>query len=206
MKKFNVKENILFVVSESFKNTIQSNVNYVARERNSFCNDRYSETFLGAVTTYNPHNKEVETFSVFGFCDYEDGEKMNSLINERINSLLQDERYSENQLIEILKASDYDYHSPIGYPNKEAMVNRKLKLENQYMKIYMEIIERANIEETISIDSLDLSIRPYNCLKRAGYNNVEQLKKLTLNEIQKVRNLGYNSIQEIEKKLNFKFV
>ncbi|MBR3295750.1 MAG: DNA-directed RNA polymerase subunit alpha [Clostridia bacterium] len=53
----------------------------------------------------------------------------------------------------------------------------------------------------ITIEELDLSVRSYNCLKRANINTVEELIKKNPEEMMKVRNLGKKSIEEIEQKL-----
>ncbi|MGI6559284.1 MAG: DNA-directed RNA polymerase subunit alpha [Limnochordia bacterium] len=53
----------------------------------------------------------------------------------------------------------------------------------------------------MTIEELDLSVRSYNCLKRAGINTVEELTKRTEQDIMKVRNLGKKSLQEIKEKL-----
>jgi len=52
-----------------------------------------------------------------------------------------------------------------------------------------------------SIDDLDLSVRSYNCLKRAGISSVEELVKMTEEEMMKVRNLGRKSLEEVQQKL-----
>ena len=54
----------------------------------------------------------------------------------------------------------------------------------------------------ISIDELELSVRAYNCLKRAGINTIGDLLDKTIDDLGKVRNLGKKSIDEIEEKLN----
>lgn len=53
----------------------------------------------------------------------------------------------------------------------------------------------------ITIEELDLSVRSYNCLKRAGINTVEELIKRNEEEMMKVRNLGKKSLEEVEQKL-----
>jgi DNA-directed RNA polymerase subunit alpha len=53
----------------------------------------------------------------------------------------------------------------------------------------------------ITIEELDLSVRSYNCLKRANINTVEELTHKNVDEMMKVRNLGKKSIEEIEQKL-----
>jgi DNA-directed RNA polymerase subunit alpha len=51
------------------------------------------------------------------------------------------------------------------------------------------------------IEELDLSVRSYNCLKRAGINTVAELVNKTPEDMMKVRNLGKKSLQEVEEKL-----
>ena len=53
----------------------------------------------------------------------------------------------------------------------------------------------------ITIEELDLSVRSYNCLKRAGINTVEELIKRDEEEMMKVRNLGRKSLEEVQQKL-----
>lgn len=51
------------------------------------------------------------------------------------------------------------------------------------------------------VEELDLSVRSYNCLKRAGINTVEELIKKTEADMMKVRNLGKKSLEEVNQKL-----
>ena len=53
----------------------------------------------------------------------------------------------------------------------------------------------------LPIEELDLSVRSYNCLKRAGINTVEELIKKTEEDMMKVRNLGKKSLEEVKSKL-----
>jgi DNA-directed RNA polymerase subunit alpha len=54
----------------------------------------------------------------------------------------------------------------------------------------------------MSIDELELSVRSYNCLKRAGINTVEELTNRTPEDMMKVRNLGRKSLEEVLAKLD----
>ena len=54
----------------------------------------------------------------------------------------------------------------------------------------------------MTIDELELSVRSYNCLKRAGINTVEELCSKTSDDMMKVRNLGRKSLEEVVEKLN----
>lgn len=53
----------------------------------------------------------------------------------------------------------------------------------------------------MTIEELDLSVRSYNCLKRAGINTVEELTRKTEEDMMKVRNLGKKSLEEVVQKL-----
>ena len=52
------------------------------------------------------------------------------------------------------------------------------------------------------IEELDLSVRSYNCLKRAGINTVGELVQKTEEEMMRVRNLGRKSLKEVVSKLH----
>lgn len=54
----------------------------------------------------------------------------------------------------------------------------------------------------MTIEELDLSVRSYNCLKRAGINTVEELAEKSEDDMMKVRNLGKKSMEEVKQKLN----
>ena len=54
----------------------------------------------------------------------------------------------------------------------------------------------------MNIDELELSVRSFNCLKRAGINTVEELTNKTAEDMMKVRNLGKKSLEEVTQKLH----
>ena len=54
----------------------------------------------------------------------------------------------------------------------------------------------------MTIEDLDLSVRAFNCLKRAGINTVAELVQRNQEDMMKVRNLGKKSLEEVEQKLN----
>ena len=60
----------------------------------------------------------------------------------------------------------------------------------------------AERKSVISIDELELSVRSFNCLKRANINTVEELCAKSYDDMIKVRNLGRKSLEEILNKLN----
>jgi len=63
-----------------------------------------------------------------------------------------------------------------------------------------EVDDSAKVLE-MTIDDLDLSVRSFNCLKRAGINSVADLTQKTEEDMMKVRNLGRKSLDEVKKKL-----
>ena len=67
----------------------------------------------------------------------------------------------------------------------------------------MKETEKVNDEKVLdrTIEQLDLSVRSYNCLKRAGINTVFDLTEKTEPEMMKVRNLGRKSLEEVKVKL-----
>ena len=54
----------------------------------------------------------------------------------------------------------------------------------------------------MTIEELDLSVRSFNCLKRAGINTVQDLINKSEEDMMKVRNLGRKSLEEVVNKLN----
>ena len=61
--------------------------------------------------------------------------------------------------------------------------------------------EQPNKGQQMMIEDLDLSVRSYNCLKRAGIQTVEELTQKTEDEMMRVRNLGKKSLKEVKDKL-----
>lgn len=63
--------------------------------------------------------------------------------------------------------------------------------------------EEDPIQKTLEtpIEELDLSVRAYNCLKRAGHHTLQDLTSLTENEMMKIRNLGKKSLKEVMDKV-----
>lgn len=89
------------------------------------------------------------------------------------------------------------------------------KLLNEHLALFIDLSDNAKNTEILvekeegkkekvlemSIEELDLSVRSYNCLKRAGINTVEGLACKTEEEMMKVRNLGKKSLEEVLNKL-----
>ncbi len=72
----------------------------------------------------------------------------------------------------------------------------------QNVNVIVEKVDKpVNQYETMTIDELDLSVRSYNCLKRAGIATVMELTQKTEEDMMKVRNLGKKSLKEVKEKL-----
>ena len=98
---------------------------------------------------------------------------------------------------------------------KEA-VSLAAKVLNDHLTLFVDLSEEAANTEIMvekddkshekilemTIEELDLSVRSFNCLKRAGINTVEDLTKKTEEEMMRVRNLGKKSLEEVINKLN----
>ncbi len=66
-----------------------------------------------------------------------------------------------------------------------------------------DFVNESNVKTAnLSIDDLDLTVRSYNCLKKAGISTVEELTQKTEEEMSRVRNLGKKSLKEVKEKLN----
>lgn len=102
-----------------------------------------------------------------------------------------------------------------GVVSAEEAVSLAAKILIEHLDLFVclsEVAENTNlmVEKTndvapanldISIDELELSVRSYNCLKRAGINTVKDLTSKTEDEMMKVRNLGRKSLDEVIEKL-----
>jgi DNA-directed RNA polymerase subunit alpha len=53
----------------------------------------------------------------------------------------------------------------------------------------------------ISLDDLDLSVRTYNCLRRAGYSTVKEVRNLSQEQLNNIRNLGTKQQEELVDKI-----
>ena len=89
------------------------------------------------------------------------------------------------------------------------------KIMNEHLNLFITLTDHVNDVEIMvqkeedkkekvlemTIEELDLSVRSYNCLKRAGINTVDELAQKSDEDMMKVRNLGRKSLEEVQKKL-----
>lgn len=97
---------------------------------------------------------------------------------------------------------------------KEAL-SQAANLLNEHLKLFIDLSEEGVLPEIMvekdekgkekilemTIEELDLSVRAFNCLKRAGINTVDDLINKSEEEMMKVRNLGKKSFDEVKEKL-----
>ncbi len=131
---------------------------------------------------------------------------------ERVNMNVENTRVGQ--------ITDYDKLTLDVYTNgtlaSEEAVSLAAKVLNEHLALFINLSETAqkvdvmssDIDlndivgiENMSIDELELSVRSYNCLKRAGINTVAELINKTPDDMMKVRNLGRKSLEEVLAKL-----
>lgn len=78
-------------------------------------------------------------------------------------------------------------------------VEEAISEQDSCMKEHVNEVNASKVN--MSIEDLDLTVRSYNCLKRAGIQNVEELTQKTEDEMSRVRNLGKKSLKEVKEKL-----
>ena len=102
-----------------------------------------------------------------------------------------------------------------GTLDPDEAVSLAAKVLSEHLKLFIDLSENAKTAEVMiekednekekvlemNIDELELSVRSYNCLKRAGINTVEELCNRTSEDMMKVRNLGRKSLEEVLAKL-----
>ena len=131
---------------------------------------------------------------------------------ERVNLSIENTRVGQ--------ITDYDKLTLDVYTNgtlePDEAVSLAAKVLSEHLSLFIDLSEAAqqadvmiekedNAKEKVlemNIDELELSVRSYNCLKRAGINTVEELTNRTPEDMMKVRNLGRKSLEEVLAKLD----
>lgn len=130
---------------------------------------------------------------------------------ERVNIAVENTRVGQ--------ITDFDKLTLDVYTNgtlePDEAVSLAAKVMSEHLNTFIDLSERAKMAEVIvekeedesvkvlelNIDELELSVRSFNCLKRAGINTVEELTNKTADDMMKVRNLGRKSLEEVLTKL-----
>ena len=131
---------------------------------------------------------------------------------ERVNLTVENTRVGQ--------ITDFDKLTLDVYTNgtllPDEAVSLAAKVLSEHLRLFVDLSEVAQAAEVMiekeddekekvlemSIDELELSVRSYNCLKRAGINTVEELTNRTPEDMMKVRNLGRKSLEEVLAKLD----
>ena len=130
---------------------------------------------------------------------------------ERVNLTVENTRVGQ--------VTDYDKLTLDVFTNgtlaPDEAVSLAAKVLSEHLNLFIDLSENAKSVDVMvekeddqkekvlemSIDELELSVRSYNCLKRAGINTVEELTNKTPDDMMKVRNLGRKSLEEVLAKL-----
>ena len=130
---------------------------------------------------------------------------------ERVNLTVQNTRVGQ--------VTDYDKLTLDVFTNgtlaPDEAVSLAAKVLSEHLNLFIDLSENAKSVDVMvekeddqkekvlemSIDELELFVRSYNCLKRAGINTVEELTNKTPDDMMKVRNLGRKSLDEVYAKL-----
>ncbi len=130
---------------------------------------------------------------------------------ERVNLAIENTRVGQ--------ITDYDKLTLDVYTNgtlePDEAISLAAKVLSEHLSLFIDLSENAQKAEVMiekednaqakvlemNIDELELSVRSYNCLKRAGINTVEELTNRTPEDMMKVRNLGRKSLEEVLAKL-----
>jgi len=130
---------------------------------------------------------------------------------ERVNMTVENTRVGQ--------VTDYDKLTLDVYTNgtlvPDEAVSLAAKVLSEHLSLFIDLSESAKSAEVMvekedaesekilemSIDELELSVRSYNCLKRAGINTVQELINKTPEDMMKVRNLGRKSLEEVQSKI-----
>ncbi len=130
---------------------------------------------------------------------------------ERVNLTVENTRVGQ--------ITDYDKLTLDVYTNgtlaPDEAVSLAAKVLSEHLNLFIDLSENAKSAEVMvekednekekvlemNIDELELSVRSFNCLKRAGINTVEELTNKTPEDMMKVRNLGRKSLEEVLNKL-----
>ena len=92
-------------------------------------------------------------------------------------------------------------------PRRSSFIKTGIDVEIEKQKILENAIKQKESTmqnmrfDKIGIEHLDLSVRAYNCLKRAGYNTLKDLMMMSDDDFWRVRNMGAKSIEEVKEKI-----
>ncbi len=131
---------------------------------------------------------------------------------ERVNMIVQDTRVGQvtdfdKLTLEVFTNGTIEPNEAVSLAAKVLSAHLTLFVEMSKNAQSIEVMNESEDDEKekvleMNIDELELSVRSYNCLKRAGINTVQELCSKTQDEMMKVRNLGRKSLEEVLAKLH----
>lgn len=180
---------------------------YVRASGDGFDRHVYAPGILAALESLTERQQKVITLRFRSMMTLEDVSKEMGVTRERV-------RQVEAKALRML-ARPQAYNLWYMVPRRElldvAEERDKARLEcvtlRQKLERFMELhgIQEEAIEEEmelmdLKLDAMDLSVRSYNALKRAGIDTVGQLRGLTVGDLKKFRNMGLKSLKEVVSK------
>lgn len=176
---------IVNVMSGSFRMTMTARrgIGYVSAERNKSFNKNVGVIPIDSI--YTPVTRVSYDVDKTRVEDKADLDKL--FIEVETNGAL-----TPQEAIGIASRMMID-HLEVLVELSELAMNDSFMSEQQYT-------QNAQILE-LPIEDLDLSVRSYNCLKRAGINSVDELTQKSEEDMMKVRNLGKKSLKEVKQRL-----
>jgi DNA-directed RNA polymerase subunit alpha len=164
-------------------------IGYVGAEENKvFCKDKYGNTIVSRIAIdaiYTPVIKvkyDVEKTRVDENVDYDELtiEVWTNAVIKPVDAISLASKFLIQHFEVVSQLNQFVNEQDYMYEREEKVTNKKLEKK---------------------IEDLDLSVRSYNCLKRAGIHTVGELAQKTEEEMMRVRNLGRKSLKEVVTKL-----
>mgnify|MGYP004544020567 CR=1 FL=1 len=165
------------------------------------------EVFIGRGRGYVPSEQNKKEDAPIGYI------AVDSIFTpvKKVNYYVQNTRVGQN--------IDYDKLTieveTNGTMSAREVISLSSKLVQDHIGLFVELVENMSNMDTLvsreedkqtkvlemTIEDMDLSVRSYNCLKRAGISTVEDLTKKSESDLAKVKNLGKRSLDEVAQKL-----
>lgn len=163
-----------------------------SEEAEAFVRRTYAPGLLEEVEKLGDRQELVITLRYRSYLTLEDVAKELHVTRERVRQI-------EAKAIRILRSRESLNHWLL------VPMERLLEAQRERDELKLKLITLGRTEDlepepklkSVGIDEMDLSVRAYNCLKRAGVNTLEDLQKINQKDLMKVRNMGRKSLEEI---------
>jgi len=163
-----------------------------SEEAEAFVRRTYAPGLLEEIENLGDRQKIVITLRYRSHMTLEDIAKELHVTRERVRQI-------EARAIRILRRRESLNHWLL------VPMERLLEAQKERDELKLKLITSGRTEElkpesnlkSVGIDEMDLSVRAYNCLRRAGIDTLADLQKMTREDLMKVRNMGRKSLEEI---------